>query len=79
MKDRLVVHSEAENAAPLADVLARLKSKGVTVLESTPHMLLVEGSGDRIEGILDDFPGWGVSRTVGVSRPGTRERVLRRP
>lgn len=79
MADRMVVYSSEGQALPAGDVADRLRAGGVTVLEQTPHMLLVEGGALAVGKIVDDLPGWGLSVERKVERPRTRERITKSP
>lgn len=79
MADRMVVYSSAKDALPVSDVADRLRAGGATIIEETPHMLLVEGGSASIGRIVDGLEGWGLTAETKVSPPPTRERISRRP
>lgn len=78
MTDRVVVHSLADDAAPVADVADRLRARGIAVVEQHPHMLLVDGTINQVSRALGRAQGWDVTELTSVPRPRPRMRSLSR-
>ncbi len=79
MTDRMVVHRFAPDGETAEDIAARLRSAGAEILESQPHMLLVQGARDLIAHALDGARSWRMAELQSVPRPGTREGILKPP
>jgi hypothetical protein len=76
--DRVVVHSVAPSADSADQVVLRLRSRGVEIVEEQPHMLLVSGTKETVGDALGDVRGWKVTDLVTVPRPRTRVSVSRK-
>lgn len=79
MGDRVVVHSTSADAEDVRQIVDRLTSRGVEVIEEQPHMLLVAGTKAAIGRALADARGWEAAALTMIEHPRTRERVLKPP
>ena len=79
MTDRLVVHRFAPDGETAEDIAARLRSAGAEILETQPHMMLVQGARDLIARALGGARSWRMTDLQSVPPPGTRERILKPP
>jgi hypothetical protein len=79
MGSRVVVHALHANAEAVEHVAGRLRSCGVEIVDTQPHMLLVTGASEAVRRALGDARGWAVSEEVTVPRPRVRPNVDRKP
>jgi hypothetical protein len=79
MADRVVVHRFAPDGETAEDIAARLRTAGAEILDSEPHMFLVQGARDSIGRALSGARSWRMADLQTVPPPGTRERILKPP
>ena len=79
MSDRVVVYSATSDSEAAGSVAARLRARGVEIVEEQPKMLLVSGATDAISHVVGGARGWNVSAETKVPPPSTRKSVLKPP
>jgi hypothetical protein len=72
---RFVLRYRGSGAAPDADV--RRVRATASVIDESPRMLLVDGDGGVLRGLLADLSDWSLSEEHAVSLPDTRYRTSR--
>lgn len=73
MGHRMILHRADPAAASVAAISDRLAAAGVAILDTSDPIMLIEGNGAAVEGIVRDFPGWSVLPFQYHDAPKTRE------
>ena len=68
-----------EGLRPAADVQRIRAAPGLTVLDDSSHMMLVEASAKRLKGLLDSLPDWTWTPERSIRLPDPRPRPRRGP
>lgn len=76
---RYIVRYVGEGLRPEADVQRIRSSAGLTVLDESSRLMLVEASAKRLESLLGSLPGWSWSPERAIRLPDARPRPRRRP
>jgi hypothetical protein len=72
---RFVLRSDGTSPNTSSDVAAQAASAGVTVIDqSSPTMLLVDGSEANVQQLMASLPGWSAYPERSVSTEDTRAR-----
>lgn len=79
MDTRAVVHIVGADPESVDSVTARLRSRGIEIVDEQPNMLLVTGDKDAVARALGQAKGWSVSEERTIPPPRTRPQVLRKP
>ena len=61
--------------APAAHVQAILASPGVSVVDRSPNMMLVDGDAATLQAKLADLPGWSLHPERTIPLPDTRKKL----
>jgi len=77
--NRFVLRYQGDGTAPDAHVGRVHELPGVTIVDSSPRMLLVEGPPEQLRQLVDDLPDWSMAPEQAYPVPNTRERVERPP
>lgn len=76
---RYIVRYVGEGRRPSADVQRILTAPGLTVLDQTPRMLLVEGGARGLKSLLGSMSGWTCTPERAFRLPDPRPRPRRKP
>jgi len=68
-----------EGLRPAADVQRIREAAGLTVLDDSSRMMLVETSAKRLKGLMGTLPGWTWTPERTIRLPDPRPRPRRRP
>lgn len=74
---RYILRYKSAGPKPEGDLLRIRNTPGVTVVDESPRMLLVEGDNKPIEHLRDDLADWLVTPETQISVPDTRQRIKR--
>jgi hypothetical protein len=74
---RCILRYAREGPVPFDALNADLAEHGVRVVDSSPTMVLVEGSEQAIEGMQKRHPGWVCVRERIIEPPSTRPSIRR--
>ena len=72
---RYVVRFKGRGLKPLADVEQVRRLPGVTVIDESSRMLLIEGDDDAVTILAEALPGWVVAPEKTYPLPDTRKRL----
>jgi len=72
---RYVLRYLGDGPKPPADVSRARQAPGVTVVDESPKMLLIEGDDASLAGLAEAFPGWAVTPEQTYSIPDARKRL----
>jgi hypothetical protein len=74
---RYILRYKASGPKPEGDLLRIRNTPGLTVVDESPRMLLVEGDDKPIEDLRGDLANWLVTPEVQISLPDKRQRIKR--
>lgn len=74
---RHVLRYKGTGAIPNSDLQLIRNTSGVTVVDESPRMLLVEGDDERIAHLRDNLADWLVTPQGQIPLPDTRQRIKR--
>jgi len=74
---RYILRYKAAGPKPESDLMRIRNTPGLTVVDESPRMLLVEGDDKRIEGLRGDLADWLVTPEVQISVPDKPHRIKR--
>jgi hypothetical protein len=72
---KYILRFTGSGAKPAADVARIRKTEGVTVLDETPRMLLVQCAKTRAKQLVDGLDDWAMSEERTVELPSPRPKV----
>ena len=76
---RYIVRYVGEGLRPSADLQRILTAPGLTVLDDTPRMMLVEAGARSLKSLIGSMPGWTCAPERAIPLPDPRPRPRRRP
>jgi hypothetical protein len=68
-----------EGLRPSSDVQRILTTPGLTVLDDTPRMMLVEAGARDLKSLIGSMPGWTCTPERAIPLPDPRPRPRRGP
>jgi hypothetical protein len=75
--DRYILRYRGAGPKPEKDLLRVRDTVGITVLDETARMLLVEGDQESVAQLRDGLSDWLVTPQTTISVPDTRHRIKR--
>lgn len=72
---RFVVRFQGRGAKPAADADRVRRLPGLTVLDESSRMLLIEGDDETLVPLIESFSGWVVALEQTYPMPDTRRRM----
>jgi hypothetical protein len=76
---RYIVRYVGEGLRPAADVRRIREAPGLTVLDDSSRMMLVQASAKRLRELMDSLPGWTWTPERSIRLPDPRPRPRRKP
>jgi hypothetical protein len=76
---RYIVRFAGQGLRPEADAQRIRQAPGLTVLDDSSHMMLVEASAKRLKELMDSLPDWTCTPERSLRLPDPRPRPRRRP
>ncbi len=76
---RYIVRYVGEGLRPSADVQRILTVPGLTVLDDTPRMMLIEAGARSLKSLIGSMPGWTCTPERAIPLPDPRPRPRRGP
>jgi len=72
---KYILRFTGSGAKPAADVTRIRKSEGVTIVDESPRMLLVQCAKTRAKQLVEDLDKWVMSEERSVELPNPRPKV----
>jgi len=72
---RYVLRYQGEGAKPSGDTARIRQTPGVTVVDESSRMMLIEGDEASLAGLAQTLPGWAFAPEQNYPVPDTRKRL----
>jgi hypothetical protein len=76
---RFILHFTGSGAVPAADLKQIRGCSGLTVLDESPRMMLVQATPQTVGRLVKELPGWKSSAEQFIPLPDTKVKVKQKP